>query len=125
MFALSKQLIEKRFGHRNIGQEVSASHPDLMLKDYLRYLQVQITHSQFGPHGQFWHFMVFSLGRFWMSMLVNARPCDFLHLICSATKFSRAKVSDPFRTMACRFRMDIQTKKSQVVLHHRLLPLWL
>jgi hypothetical protein len=33
MFAPSKELIERRFWHRNAGQEVSASHPDLMLKN--------------------------------------------------------------------------------------------
>jgi hypothetical protein len=29
--------------------------------DYLRILQVQVTHSQLEPQGQFWHFIVFSL----------------------------------------------------------------
>jgi hypothetical protein len=33
MFALSKELIKRRFGHRNTAQEASASHPVLMLKD--------------------------------------------------------------------------------------------
>jgi hypothetical protein len=32
MSALTKELIERRFGHRNAGQEVSTSRPDLMLK---------------------------------------------------------------------------------------------
>jgi hypothetical protein len=33
VFALGEELIERRFRHKNAGQEVSASHPQFMLED--------------------------------------------------------------------------------------------
>ena len=62
MLAPCEEMIERGFWHSNGGQEVSASHP--MLTDQLRDLQVQMTHSQLVPQGQFWHFMAFLLGTF-------------------------------------------------------------